>query len=142
MKMLVSLIVDIGVTLAWNLKSSAGYPTTFSKALLKMGHRCTPKGRSRVGIGNCSKSATGDTVAILQARSDHSSLQDQLDDRVPSDYISGSRVQSNVVRGGWWCEEFARDTGISESRKRDITRRNICRRREKEKRGEITANKV
>ena len=30
----------------------AGYPSTFSKSLSKMGHNSMPKGRSIVGIGS------------------------------------------------------------------------------------------
>jgi len=40
---------------------------TSSKALLKMGHRCMPKGRSSVGMGICSKSVAGDDVAMADS---------------------------------------------------------------------------
>ncbi len=48
-EMAVSCIVDMGVSPGTKRKSSAGYPRTSSKALLKMGQRATPKGRSRLG---------------------------------------------------------------------------------------------
>lgn len=90
MKTEVDLRVDMGVSKGTNLNFSAGYPTTASQALLKIGHRWTPKGRSIVGSGSCSRRP--DILAINSFVSSAYLEENKLDE----DLLRKKRVSSRV----------------------------------------------